>query len=429
MQSVSTLRRPIALDSVTRDRVPVHAVADREKKRPPPKSVSPVHLTANMALLSFTEDTEPAHIEDNVKWKQNENPAPRKPKREKEPKPTDEIYSLSFDQVNDNADELIELRGEGRYFGVTDPSTGSTINAQQSLGPLCDNCHKRGHVRSKCKTVVCHKCGVVGDHYETQCPTTMICSRCGERGHMISMCESKTRKKQYCRHCDTFTHGDDNCPSIWRSYITKVQKEEEYVLPVMNCYNCGDDTHFGDECPEQRNSRIPNSNGSAFSGSNLPKHLRSVYYDSIGQGSGQPKKFSSSYSNSYSANYNPGYGLGYSQNGGYNQSYGSNRQNDYASNRQSDYPSRQGDYSNSRGAKLGPKKSNSRNFSATDSNSRNFQQPYSEFLSHKTSGKKNNLPSKPATASRSGYLPKKNTVKPNRSGVLKGKKRNIQNLY
>lgn len=369
-----------------------------------------------MALLSFTEDTEPAHIDDNVKWKEtDESPAPHKPKKEKGPKPADEIYSLSFDQVNDNADELIELRGEGRYFGVTDPSTGSTINAQQSLGPLCDNCHKRGHVRSKCKTVVCHKCGVVGDHYETQCPTTMICSRCGERGHMLSMCVSKTRKKQYCRHCDTFSHGDDNCPSIWRSYITKVQKDDQYVLPVMHCYNCGDDTHFGDECPQPRNSRIPNTNGSAFSGSNLPKHLRSVYYDSIGQGTGRSKKFSGGYSNSYS-NYN----LGYNQ--GYNQGYGSNRQNDYASNRQSDYAS-------NKGGKLGAKNASSRNFSAGDSNSRNFQQPYSDFLSQKTSGKKNGYPSKAPAASRSGYIPKNNTVKPNRSGVLKGKKRSFQNLY
>lgn len=200
------------------------------------------------------------------------------------------VTSLSFDQVNDNADELIELRGEGRYFGVTDPRSGTTINSLQSLGPLCANCHKRGHIRAKCKTVVCHKCGVVGDHYETQCPTTMVCSRCGLKGHVAIKCKNKLKKRQYCKHCDTFNHGDDMCPSIWRSYLTlptprsddENDKYKSTVLPVIYCYNCGDDEHYGDECSEPRTSRIPCANGSAFSGTNLPRHLRSLYFDRMG---------------------------------------------------------------------------------------------------------------------------------------------------
>lgn len=340
-----------------------------------------------MGLLSFAEDTEPSHVDDKMKWKEKPETsetvkAPKsveKPKsKSKEPR-DDGLYSLSFDQVNDNADELIELRGEGRYFGVTDPDTGSTINAQQSLGPLCDNCHKRGHIRSKCKTVVCHKCGVVGDHYETQCPTTMICGRCGQRGHLASVCTSKTRKKEYCRHCDTFNHGDYNCPSIWRSYITKVSKDEDYVLPVMYCYNCGEDTHYGDECHHQRASRIPNVNGSAFSGTNLPKHLRSVYFDSFRTPSSfQPR---SSYKNT-------------------NSNSAPAKRNFQDSNR-----------------------SSLRNFTS------NVQPSRSGFIA---SSRKSLLPSKPQ-ANRTGYIPtRKNQAKPSRSGVIqKGKKRNgnIQVLY
>lgn len=193
-----------------------------------------------------------------------------------------ETISLSFDQVNDDADELVELRGGGRYFGVTDPTTGDSINAQQSLGPLCGNCHKRGHIRSKCKVVVCHKCGVIGDHYETQCPTTVKCSKCGENGHLTSMCTSKTRKKTYCKSCDTFNHDDSSCPSIWRSYITKGNKddEESLVLPLLFCYNCASQDHYGDECLEYRVSRVPNF-GSAFSGSNLPKSMRPLYFHKL----------------------------------------------------------------------------------------------------------------------------------------------------
>lgn len=216
------------------------------------------------------------------------NSLPKVPKPEDKPlvetksNNGNEIISLAFDEVNDNADELIELRGEGRYFGVTDPS-GTTINQGQSLGPLCGNCHRRGHIRAKCKTVVCHKCGVVGDHYETQCPTTMVCSRCGLKGHMAMECTNKMKKRQYCRQCDSMSHLDETCPSIWRSYLTLPGKDDSTVLPVIYCYNCGDDTHFGDECPKMRSSRVPNPSGSAFSGSNLPRHLRDMYFRRLSQ--------------------------------------------------------------------------------------------------------------------------------------------------
>ena len=134
--------------------------------------------------------------------------------------------ALSYDEVNDDLDELVALRGEGRYFGVTDPDDESGIS-RQSLGPLCANCHKRGHTRAKCTVVICHKCGAIDDHYESQCPTTIICSRCGEKGHIVLQCKSKIRKRQYCRTCDSFKHGDENCPSIWRSYITKLPSQGE----------------------------------------------------------------------------------------------------------------------------------------------------------------------------------------------------------
>lgn len=187
--------------------------------------------------------------------------------------------ALLFDQVNANPDELVELRGEGRYFGVTDPELGTTINAQQLLGPLCGNCHRRGHVRAKCKTVVCHKCGVIGDHYELQCPTTMICARCGVKGHRAAECTLKyAKKKQYCLACDLFKHGESECPLIWRSYLTD-SKVVPTTLPPLLCYNCGSNTHYGDECTRERLLRVPNF-GLAFSGNNLPRSLRDKYYDS-----------------------------------------------------------------------------------------------------------------------------------------------------
>ena len=225
--------------------------------------------------------------------------------------------SLKIEEVTDDPDELIDLRGEGRYFGVTDP---------KKEGPICDNCHKRGHKRANCKVVICHKCGKVGDHYETHCPTTLICLRCGEKGHYVLECKSKTRKRQYCRTCDTFQHGDENCPTIWRSYITNPQSRamdeqgESSVLPVICCYNCGSKVHYGDECPEPRSSRVPNL-GSAFSGNNLPKRLRPLYFLGLKRDSGydeyDPLRSRHDYDtyDSYEAHKRPSRGF-YSSNGG-----------------------------------------------------------------------------------------------------------------
>lgn len=381
-----------------------------------------------MGLLHFTEDTEPSQVDDKMKWKEGsaDKQKEAKPQAQKEKlKASDKddgLYSLSYDQVNDNADELIELRGEGRYFGVTDPETGATINAQQSLGPLCDNCHRRGHIRLKCKTVVCHKCGVVGDHYETQCPTTIVCSRCGERGHLASACTSKTRKRQYCTTCDTFSHSDFHCPNIWRSYITHVPKDEEYVLPVMFCYNCGADTHFGDECMRERSSRVPNHNGSAFSGHNLPKHLRSLYFDSYERGSNSGNRNGSG----GNRNSNKAYGNGNSGNGGNRYGNGGNRNGDLAS--------RIGNNSNQYELQLLKRRNYESNVTSRknyDSGKKNYAPSRSGYIASNTNKKKPQLPQKPSQSSsqkssqanRSGYLPnRKAQAKPNRSGVIKKKK-------
>ncbi|ODV94344.1 hypothetical protein PACTADRAFT_21667, partial [Pachysolen tannophilus NRRL Y-2460] len=176
--------------------------------------------------------------------------------------------SFSIDQVNDNPEELVELRGEGRYFGNTD-----TVS-----GPICSNCHRRGHIRSKCKVVVCHACGMVDDHYETQCPKSMVCANCGKKGHFKVNCTEKF-KKTFCTLCDSKNHSDDRCPSIWRSYITL--SNNKMNLPVIYCYNCGREGHYGDECRQFRSSKTPNIDGSCFSGNNLPKNLRNVYFNTL----------------------------------------------------------------------------------------------------------------------------------------------------
>lgn len=374
-----------------------------------------------MALILFEEDTQPSHLEESVKWHNKPAALPRKssPEAVKLPKEADQprkdgIISLSYDQVNDNADELIELRGEGRYFGVTDPTTGDSIASLLSLGPICDNCHKRGHIRVKCKTVVCHKCGVVGDHYETHCPTTVVCVRCGERGHVAAACTSKSRKRQYCNSCDSFRHGNENCPGIWRSYLTIPENDGKLDLPLIYCYNCASSQHYGDECSEQRTSRIPNINGSAFSGINLPKYLRDLYFDFIeGRRSNksnhlgkEPVLFGKPRKPQVKESFN-GKKLQNSRNlKGINQNNHNNQSNH--------------NNSTSRDFKKAKKNDHHNNWS---SGLQNLQPSRSGFIVSKTQTKKLN----------GGMMHQLGQVMPNRSGVVskkkKAKKENFQALY
>ncbi|KAG0674957.1 hypothetical protein C6P40_001966 [Pichia californica] len=180
------------------------------------------------------------------------------------------VYAPSIDEVTTDNDHLASLRGEGRYFGVVDPDVNE---------PTCSNCHRRGHRRAQCKVVVCHACGKVDDHYETQCPNSMVCSNCGEKGHFRNNCPSK-RNYTFCVLCDSRNHISERCPTIWRSYVVKrvdANSKIPYPSAKIFCYNCAAKGHYGDDCKKQRISKTPNINGSAFSGENLPKVLISQY--------------------------------------------------------------------------------------------------------------------------------------------------------
>lgn len=214
--------------------------------------------------------------------------------RRKENESSDTVYAPSFDEVTKDKDHLATLRGEGRYFGVVDTDVSQ---------PVCSNCHRRGHRRANCKVVVCHACGKVDDHYESQCPNSMVCSNCGEKGHFRNNCPSK-RKQTYCVECDSRDHTTERCPTIWRSYVLKKKSKNAKTAYPSNkifCYNCAEKGHYGDDCPLMRVSKTPNINGSAFSGDNLPKELVSQYKNIQNSKSGSKKR---SYESSNYSNYN-----------------------------------------------------------------------------------------------------------------------------
>ncbi|KAH3902723.1 TRAMP complex RNA-binding subunit SCDLUD_000309 [Saccharomycodes ludwigii] len=193
----------------------------------------------------------------------------------------DAILAPSIEEVDSNPDELRNMRGEGRYFGLEDS------DIRKTPAKKCRNCNGTGHIAKNCPHVICTYCGAVDDHYPQQCSKTIKCSNCNESGHYRSQCPKKWRKV-FCSICDSKRHSRERCPSIWRSYTvlehknSKINKNKVVLRwDKIWCYNCGSKGHFGDDCSEARSSRVPLDDGSAFSGDNLPETLRNEYWKNL----------------------------------------------------------------------------------------------------------------------------------------------------
>ncbi|CDK25862.1 unnamed protein product [Kuraishia capsulata CBS 1993] len=240
------------------------------------------------------------------------------------------------DGPKDNPDDLVERRGEGRYFG----------HMEEKAPVICTNCHRRGHMRANCKVVVCNACGMVDDHYESQCPQSIVCTNCGEKGHFQRQC-TQPRKRIYCTECGLHSHSSDRCPRIWRTYLTSRTYEPGRELPPLYCYNCASSEHYGDDCRQPRQSRTPNINGSAFKGSNLPRQARDMYqrkqrkrtFEGDQSGSKRPRHATSVPNFNNRNSYNNSYGNGDNGRGNYNSNYSNNNNNNssYNSNYNSNY--------------------------------------------------------------------------------------------
>lgn len=204
----------------------------------------------------------------------------------------EKMLAPSIEDVNEDPDELRSIRGQGRYFGETEDDTIKEPEAK------CSNCSETGHFKRDCPHVICSYCGVMDDHYSQQCPTTMRCALCNESGHYRMHCPLKW-KKLNCTLCNSPKHLRNRCPSVWRVYLLKNEDNERKVLPMhqIYCYNCGDKGHYGDECDKARSSRVPNDDGSAFSGKNLTSELRGQYTHNIDRQRSSQDMVSSVYDN------------------------------------------------------------------------------------------------------------------------------------
>ncbi|KAG9325357.1 hypothetical protein KVV02_004132 [Mortierella alpina] len=144
--------------------------------------------------------------------------------------------------------------GRGRYY------LESKASASQRA---CFNCGQPGHLSRDCIVMVCHICGAVGEHSYRECPA-MKCLNCLKTGHTADACPMPRGhgRRNVCSKCLRNDHPTEDCPSVWRQYVTTSSKPLQSIVPY--CYNCAASLHFGDDCNRQR----PNyaRAGSAFRG-------------------------------------------------------------------------------------------------------------------------------------------------------------------
>jgi protein AIR1/2 len=205
--------------------------------------------------------------------------------------PVEAFQSVGVDDVDDGEDQLIEMRGEGRYFGK-----------EEEQGPTCRTCHKRGHISADCKVMRCFTCGALEDHDTADCTMLRKCSNCGESGHLRAEC-TQSKRTIFCWRCDSRIHTEDKCHLIWRDYVK--DRRGPHGTNCVFCYHCGGQGHYGDECTDTRNMTLRFKEPSAFSGGNLPRKgrydIQKRYFDDLER---EKNRGHNSYGGSYGNSYN-----------------------------------------------------------------------------------------------------------------------------
>ncbi|KAL1621002.1 hypothetical protein SLS56_009418 [Neofusicoccum ribis] len=118
----------------------------------------------------------------------------------------------------------------------------------------CMKCDEFGHMEEICPLRVCHHCQAVDEHFYYNCPIVAKCTKCRERGHKKESCPSKLARTAgdgfFCDICSEPGHVEEECQWIWRTYNpNKMANIKKVARLAVSCYQCGANTHFGNDCP------------------------------------------------------------------------------------------------------------------------------------------------------------------------------------
>lgn len=300
----------------------------------------------------FDSDKEEINVEETHDKENNDEKLVEVHKlRAYEGSPPPQTKSINFEDVDDTNEGLIEMRGQGRYFGNFD---------EDEVQQLCNRCGKSGHKMAQCKAIICDTCGEKEKHTTKDCPKSKRCSKCGSVGHLRVDCTERRARGPHCDKCDLRTHNSDNCPLIWRNYLVKKSSKKHAHYPSeIYCYNCGMEGHYGDDCAAERQIQLMYVDESCFAGRSLNTKLKSQYnkdlkrYQEDYKRSAPSKRSYDDYDD-MDYGYSSGYGNGnrggnsYNRNNNAEKKYQPKRRyrDDYYSNNSS---SGQGRYSNNSG--------------------------------------------------------------------------------
>lgn len=268
----------------------------------------------------FDSDKEEANVEDN----NDEQMIEVHKLRAHEGSPPPQTKSINFEDVDDTNEGLIEMRGQGRYFGNFD---------DEEVQQLCNRCGKAGHKMAHCKAIICDTCGEKDQHTTKDCPKSKRCSKCGSVGHLRADCTERRAHGPHCDKCNLRTHNSDNCPLIWRNYLVKKSSKTQAHYPsVIYCYNCGSEGHYGDDCAAERQIQLMYVDESCFAGRSLNSRLKSQYnknlkrYQEEYKQTAPPKRSFSEYNdNDYGSSYGSGYRNGNRSGSNYNRNNNSEK--------------------------------------------------------------------------------------------------------
>ncbi|GAA5991331.1 hypothetical protein JCM11641_004801 [Rhodosporidiobolus odoratus] len=147
------------------------------------------------------------------------------------------------------------------------PATGRYYK-EADLTKTCVLCGEHGHTSRDCTHQQCFICGSIDEHEARSCPVALVCSACGSRGHFARDCDIPSSSRQSygtrCSICQSNSHMNVNCPTIWRIYDTSGPKPPKRK-PVLACANCGSTKdHFVDDCLLPRGHPMRYVDPSAF---------------------------------------------------------------------------------------------------------------------------------------------------------------------
>lgn len=149
-------------------------------------------------------------------------------------------------------------------------------------GTKCKICQKNDHRTKNCPRTLCEHCGQMKGHHTNigingPCSNILLAKKVEE---------SEFNEDYHCKKCYQIGHISMKCPSIWRAYIKKRALSKNFsknVLPIHTifCYYCGMRGHYGDDCPTNGKPKSMKYQRSAFSGKNLSKNLKAIYYNQL----------------------------------------------------------------------------------------------------------------------------------------------------